>query len=56
MLKKIDITLKKRLHASEKETERVQKLRVEFWLKIQAVPHQPRKGYNSFILNNRENL
>jgi hypothetical protein len=25
------------LHASEKETERVQKLRVEFWLKIQAI-------------------
>lgn len=25
------------MHASEKETERVQKLRVEFWLRIQAI-------------------
>jgi transposase len=32
MLQKMEISLKKTLHATEKETERVQSLRVKFWL------------------------
>ena len=39
MLKALNITRKKKtLHPNEKETERVQKLRVEFWDKIRGIP------------------
>ncbi|WP_242051428.1 IS630 family transposase [Nostoc sp. FACHB-280] len=39
MLQKMEISLKKKtLHASEKETERVQSLRVQFWLQLQGIP------------------
>ncbi|AFZ24859.1 transposase [Cylindrospermum stagnale PCC 7417] len=37
MLQRIEISLKKTLHASEKETERVQLLRVQFWLQLQGI-------------------
>ncbi len=40
MLKKMEISFKKTLYASEKATERVQSLRVEFWLQIQGIPAQ----------------
>ena len=36
MLKKLNITVKKTFHADEKETERVQKKRVEFWQLVQC--------------------
>ena len=39
MTNKLKYTYKKKtLHPSEKETERVQKLRVEFWEKIRSIP------------------
>lgn len=37
MLNMMEISVKKTLHASEKETERVQSLRLDFWFKIQAI-------------------
>ncbi|WP_256091215.1 IS630 family transposase [Nostoc sp. KVJ20] len=39
MLQRIEISLKKKtLHAAEKETERVQLLRVQFWLQLHGIP------------------
>jgi len=34
MTQRLKLTVKKTLHPNEKETERVQKLRVEFWEKF----------------------
>ena len=39
MTQRLKLTVKKKtLHPNEKETERVQKLRVDFWEKIRDVP------------------
>lgn len=38
MLQRMEIRLKKTLHASEKETEIVQLLRVQFWLQLHGIP------------------
>ncbi|BAZ33695.1 transposase and inactivated derivatives-like protein (plasmid) [Cylindrospermum sp. NIES-4074] len=40
MLRRMKISLKKTLYASEKETEIVQSLRLQFWLKIHGIPAQ----------------
>jgi len=37
MTQRLKLTVKKTLHPNEKETERVQKLRVEFWEKIRSI-------------------
>ncbi|WP_346294146.1 transposase [Sphaerothrix gracilis] len=37
MLKKLDLSVKKTLHASEKESERVQRARVAFWQMMQTI-------------------
>nr|WP_313949925.1 DUF1206 domain-containing protein [Nostoc sp. FACHB-190] len=37
MLERIEISLKKTLHASEKDTERVQLLRLQFWLQLHGI-------------------
>ncbi|WP_236140973.1 IS630 family transposase [Nostoc sp. CMAA1605] len=41
MLKRMEISLKKKtLHAAEKDTPRVQSLRLQFWLQIRGIPAQ----------------
>ena len=37
MLKRLNLNLKKTLHPSEKETERVQLLRFEFWRHLEGI-------------------
>lgn len=38
LTQRLNLTVKKPLHPSEKDTGRVQKLRVEFWNKIRSIP------------------
>lgn len=38
MTQRLKLTVKKTLHPNEKDTERVQNLRVEFWEKIRSIP------------------
>jgi hypothetical protein len=38
MSQRLKLTVKKTLHPNEKDTERVQNMRVDFWSKIRDVP------------------
>lgn len=40
MLRLLDLSVKKTLHATEKESERVQLLRLEFWQILQGIPSE----------------
>lgn len=51
MLQKLNLTLKKTLHATEKESDRVQEKRGEFWKLIRDVPAQDLVFLDEFGVN-----